>query len=632
MLVPSAAFARPPVACFTQSPSSGVLTNQTVTFNSSCTSDPDNNISGRGWDLDNDGQYDDGTATSVTKSFSTPGTYTVRLGVIDSKNEYDVESQTVTVANRPPVAAFSISPAAPATGQSVTFTSTSTDPDGTVAAQAWDLDNDSVDDFNDGTGTTATKTFATAGTYTVKLQVTDNRGTTSISRQTVTVANRAPTANFTISPAAPNTGDPVTFTSTSTDPDGTIASQAWDLDNDSVDDFNDGTGTTASKTFATAGTYTVKLQVTDNNGAKHVASKTVNVGNRAPVAGFSISPAAPVSGQTITFTSTATDPDGSIAKVEWDLDGDAATTWAGVTGNTANTSFARPGSYTIRSRVTDNDGAMAIVAIPVTVANRSPVASFTIAPAKPVVGDPVTLTSTAKDPDGTVASQAWDLDNDGSYDDATGPTATFTPSLAGAFSVGLKVVDDSNAANTSTQTVVVGERPVDPPKDPGGGDTPPADPTPPSTQSFDISAPIVTTPSEPEPLAPALASPLRWLNPFPVVRLRGRTTARGVQLSLFTVRAPRDSQLLVTCKGKGCPTKRESVKITPPKGRAATTIHLKRFERFLLAGTDIDVAVTRKDMVGKYTRIRVRRVALPIRTDRCVLPGSARPVACPRTP
>ncbi|MER6364321.1 collagenase [Kitasatospora sp. NPDC001527] len=81
--------------------------------------------------------------------------------------------------------------------------------------------------------------------------------------------NQAPTAAFT---AAVN-GLGVSFTSTSTDQDGTIASYAWD--------FGDGTtATTANpaKTYAKAGSYTVTLTVTDDKGSTASARQDVAVG------------------------------------------------------------------------------------------------------------------------------------------------------------------------------------------------------------------------------------------------------------------------------------------------------------------------------------------------------------------
>src|SRR6266545_2463339 len=87
--------------------------------------------------------------------------------------------------------------------------------------------------------------------------------------------NRSPTASFTSSPPAPETGQQITFTSTSTDPDDGIASYAWDLDNDNQ--FDDGTGASAHRSLATAGTYTVNLKVTDASGATDTVSGTVDV-------------------------------------------------------------------------------------------------------------------------------------------------------------------------------------------------------------------------------------------------------------------------------------------------------------------------------------------------------------------
>src|SRR5204862_6440105 len=64
------------------------------------------------------------------------------------------------------------------------------------------------------------------GGYSVTLQVTDDQGAqTPVATKTVnvTAANQAPTANFTFSCSALNCN----FTSTSSDPDGTIASYSW---------------------------------------------------------------------------------------------------------------------------------------------------------------------------------------------------------------------------------------------------------------------------------------------------------------------------------------------------------------------------------------------------------------------
>ncbi|MFF1909712.1 collagenase [Kitasatospora sp. NPDC058218] len=86
---------------------------------------------------------------------------------------------TTPGGNKAPTAAFTSA----ANGLAVTFTDGSTDSDGTIAARAWD--------FGDGTTSTEAnpaKTYAAAGSYTVKLTVTDDKGATASTSQSVTVA------------------------------------------------------------------------------------------------------------------------------------------------------------------------------------------------------------------------------------------------------------------------------------------------------------------------------------------------------------------------------------------------------------------------------------------------------------
>jgi PKD repeat protein len=87
----------------------------------------------------------------------------------------------------------------------------------------------------------------------------------------------------------------------STDSNGTITSYAWDFG-----DGGTGTGITPSHTYSTAGTYTVSLTVTDNNGAQNSAQTTATISNSSSVSlsSVSVNPASVTGGTSSTGTVT----------------------------------------------------------------------------------------------------------------------------------------------------------------------------------------------------------------------------------------------------------------------------------------------------------------------------------------
>lgn len=113
-----------------------------------------------------------------------------------------------------------------------------------------------------------------AGPRTISVQATV-AGATSDPTATSVFVNQPPVASFTVSPRSPTAGQTVTFTSTSTDPDGDALSAAWDLNGDNV--FTDAIGAKASTVYTTAGSRTVRLQVADPNGGSGTAFSSVDV-------------------------------------------------------------------------------------------------------------------------------------------------------------------------------------------------------------------------------------------------------------------------------------------------------------------------------------------------------------------
>ncbi|TDR36335.1 trypsin-like peptidase [Tahibacter aquaticus] len=84
--------------------------------------------------------------------------------------------------------------------------------------------------------------------------------------------NQPPTANFSFT----TNGLTAAFTDGSSDSDGSIASRSWNFG-----DSTTSTATSPSKTYSAAGTYTVTLSVTDNQGATNSTSRSVSVGSTA---------------------------------------------------------------------------------------------------------------------------------------------------------------------------------------------------------------------------------------------------------------------------------------------------------------------------------------------------------------
>jgi hypothetical protein len=221
--------------------------------------------------------------------------------------------------------------------------------------------------------------------------------------------------------------------------------------------------------------------------------------------------------------------------------------------------------------------------------NWVPPAAFVSFPASPVVGEEVTFVYSSA---GGTTSIDWDLNGDGAFDDAQGPSATRAFPAPGTYEVGLRVTDLDGLVSTSTRTITVG--------------------LPGSSRVIDS---IPPAPSYP-----------RLMAPFPIVRISGRTAPGGAHINLLEVLAPSGAKVTVRCAGKGCPFRRWR------KTVGSKTLIVKALRgRFLRAGVRLEVRVYKKGVIGKYTRIVIRKHKEPARHDLCLSPGSSRPSACPST-
>ncbi len=330
----------PPSAVFTFSPLSP-RAGRAVTLDGSTSSDPDAVIVLYTWDF---GDGSTGTGPSVDHVYSAGGSYPVVLTVMDSDGFTARASDTVSVIPLyPPAASFVESAALVSPGADVTFNASgSSDSDGTIVAYTWDFGDGTTD-----TGVTAVHAYADSGLYTVTLTVLDDDHLTNSISHVVRV-DAPPTASFAATPAVAYPGVYVTFNaSTSTDSGSAIVSYDWD--------FGDGTtaqGSIVIHAFTGHGFFAVHLVVTDDLGTHNETTRTIEIGNRAPVIESASPDAALIvnASESMTFRVGAFDPDGDPLTYTWTVNG------VPVGGSSPSYEFVRNETGTFDVKVVVSDG------------------------------------------------------------------------------------------------------------------------------------------------------------------------------------------------------------------------------------------------------------------------------------
>jgi PKD repeat protein len=283
------------------------------------------------------------------------GTYHVMLNAYSAytgvalSGTYDVDAG----GNTSPQAVIANGPFSTLEGANILMSSAgSADSDGSISSYAW-----SFGDGSNSSSASPSHSYTSAGNYTVTLTVTDNEGAVASINTSATIAspaNQSPTAFIANGPFSANTGQAISMSSNgSNDPDGNIASYAWN--------FGDGGSSNSANptyTYASAGNFNITLTVTDNEGAASSASSSAfvsEVANSAPQATIANGPFSALENTSISMSSNGSnDSDGTIASYAWNFgDGNSSSS------TNPSHSYATAGTYTVALTVTDNDGANA---------------------------------------------------------------------------------------------------------------------------------------------------------------------------------------------------------------------------------------------------------------------------------
>jgi PKD repeat protein len=270
-------------------------------------------------------------------------------------------------------------------------------------------------------------------------------------------------------PFSAEVGESISFSGAgSSDPDGSIASYEWS--------FGDGSNSTAANpdhAYSSAGTYTVSLTVTDNNGATGTVTDTVTISqpstggselNETNLSGASSSNSyftldVPAGASNLMFAISGGSGDADLY-VRFGAQPTTSTydcrPYVGGNNETCSISNIQAGTYHVMIRAYSAYSGLTLSGTydgGSTGGNSAPVAVIGNGPYSVTVGQVVSMSSAgSSDSDGSVVSYSWSF-GDGSTSTLANPSHTY--GSAGTYTVELTVVDNEGASDSVTTVATI---------------------------------------------------------------------------------------------------------------------------------------------------------------------------------
>lgn len=419
-----------PVASYTSS----VIGCRLVSFNNTSTYSGTN----PSWLWDFGDPASGGSNTSVAQNpqhnFSAYGTYSVSLTVTDSYGCSNTTTQSLTFT----AAVVDFTWDSACANSPVNFTDLSSSAADPITGWLWD--------FGDGNSSNLqhpTHIYTSGGLMNVSLTVTTQNGCSVSFIQGVYI-NLPPVADFQNSLTCWD-GPTNFFDDSFMQGPGQIVAWSWN--------FGDGNTSTVQDpvhTFALPGTYTVSLQVTDDNDCSASVTQSVDV-FMPPITFFSATEAC--EGTATVFTDQTIANPIPIANWAWDFGDGLSSTLQNPTHL-----YAAAGTYSVSLTVTNVEGCSDTYTDDVIV-RPNPVASFAADTA--CLGE-VTGFIDLSQPVGQITSWLWDFGDPASGANNSSflqnPNHQFT--VSGSFSVTLTVTDVNGCMNTISQNIWVEPLPI----------------------------------------------------------------------------------------------------------------------------------------------------------------------------
>src|SRR5690554_5127687 len=283
------------------------------------------------WDWD----FGEGSTAQLEQgnfAYSADGNYDITLTIETSSGCFNTLSAPIEIKTNP-ILTFSTNYICQ--NQAIEFNGGQLSPQ-TITDWNWNFNDPASGTNNVATGQNTQHVFASPGDYDVMLIGTDIFGCIDTLVQTKTIAP-TPSADFNFNEVCE--GSVVNYQNASTVASpATITSYQWT--------FGDGTNsgqTNPQKPYASQGVYTVGLTATANNGCSDDTTQTIKI-HAIPQVNYTLEQAC--AGIDAQFIDNSFIPNGSVAQVDWSIDGQTP-----ITGFTVGHQFPNAGTYSLEQTV-----------------------------------------------------------------------------------------------------------------------------------------------------------------------------------------------------------------------------------------------------------------------------------------
>lgn len=382
----------------------------------------------------------------------------------------------------------------PSTGDSISLNGSAADADGTVEAYQWTQVSGPGRAVILTPGSPSTYvTELVTGTYTFQLMATDDKGAVGVGKVTLNITqnnvhageNRPPVVNAgrdTSITLTRSFSDSIRLAGTATDADGSVVTYMWTQVAGPANAVILTPGSAATYvTELVSGVYRFQLVAADNKGAVGVAAVSITIVQNNTEPGPNSAPSVSAgrdttfnltsaTGDSIRLSGLATDPDGKVVSYQWSQvygpntaairnPGAAATAVSGLV----------TGQYQFQLVAADDDGAVGVSAVNITVVQNNPAPGPNLAPSvnagrdttfdlTHVTGDSIRLSGSAIDLDGMVMAYHWSQVSGPNTATIRNPGAAATAVsgvIAGVYQFQLMATDNKGATGVKTVAISV---------------------------------------------------------------------------------------------------------------------------------------------------------------------------------